>query len=71
MLKLLADLCKAQHISQADYFFAKLIADQQKSQNYTNIQQNLAILLAALCQHSLSKGNTCLFLDRDLESSKL
>ncbi|WP_439328389.1 exodeoxyribonuclease V subunit alpha [Lonepinella sp. BR2357] len=66
MLNLLFTLCQQQHISQADYYFAKLIADKQQGLGYSDTQQQLAILLAALCQHSLSQGNTCLFLDQDL-----
>ncbi|MGQ0286262.1 exodeoxyribonuclease V subunit alpha [Pasteurellaceae bacterium 22721_9_1] len=67
MLKLLEELCQQQRISRADYYFAKFIAEKQKGFDYPKETQDLAILLAALCQYSLSQGNTCLFLDKDLQ----
>ncbi|WP_386686539.1 exodeoxyribonuclease V subunit alpha [Lonepinella sp. MS14437] len=69
MLKLLFSLCQQQRISQADYYFAKLIADKQQGLGYSEQQQALAILVAGLCQYSLSQGNTCLFLDKDLANN--
>ena len=54
-------------ITQGDYYFAQLIADKQKIKAMPNPVQNLAILLAALCNWSYTQGNTCCVLDRFLE----
>ena len=67
MLSLLKSLQEQGVITQGDYYFAQLIADKQKDKGYTEPVQNLAILLAALCNWSYTQGNTCCVLDRFLE----
>ena len=52
MLSLLKSLQEQGVITQGDYYFAQLIADKQKDKGYTEPVQNLAILLAALCNWS-------------------
>ena len=67
MLSLLKSLQEQGVITQGDYYFAQLIADKQQDKGYTESVQNLAILLAALCNWSYTQGNTCCVLDRFLE----
>ena len=67
MLSLLKSLQEQGVITQGDYYFAQLIADKQKDKGYAEPVQNLAILLAALCNWSYTQGNTCCVLDRFLE----
>ena len=67
MLSLLKSLQEHGVITQGYYYFAQLIADKQKDKGYTEPVQNLAILLAALCNWSYTQGNTCCVLDRFLE----
>ena len=67
MLSLLKSLQEQGVITKGDYYFAQLIADKQKDKGYIEPVQNLAILLAALCNWSYTQGNTCCVLDRFLE----
>ncbi|MCK3657202.1 hypothetical protein A4G18_00320 [Pasteurellaceae bacterium Pebbles2] len=67
MLNLLFELSQQNRLSQADYFFAKFINEKQQGLDYDEQSQQLAVLAAALCQFSLSQGNTCLFLEQELE----
>ncbi|TCP91246.1 DNA helicase/exodeoxyribonuclease V alpha subunit [Cricetibacter osteomyelitidis] len=69
MLQILARLKDEQLISSGDFYFAKLIADKQQGENYSPTVQNLAILLAGLCNFSQQKGNSCLYLDDDCEKN--
>ncbi|MDO4626854.1 MAG: exodeoxyribonuclease V subunit alpha [Pasteurellaceae bacterium] len=64
MLNVLLQLKQQNVISNADYYFAKLIADKQTPFNYAKPVQDLAVLLAALCNHALQQGNSCLFLSQ-------
>ncbi|MDU8923943.1 exodeoxyribonuclease V subunit alpha [Pasteurellaceae bacterium LIM206] len=65
MLNILENLKNEKVISESEYYFARMIADKQ--QKAPELQRNLAILLAALCQYSHQQGNTCLFLDEQLQ----
>ncbi|EIJ71623.1 exodeoxyribonuclease V subunit alpha [Pasteurella bettyae] len=65
MLDILFQLKQNKIISQGDYYFAKMIADKQNASS--EVEKNLAILLAALCNYSHQQGNTCLFLDETLK----
>ncbi|MFD0965785.1 exodeoxyribonuclease V subunit alpha [Seminibacterium arietis] len=66
MLSILEQLEKQDIISQADYYFAKLIANKQEPFNYPDKIKNLAILLAALCNYNYQQGHTCLVLEKNL-----
>lgn len=68
MLATLKELKQHKVISEGDYYFAQLIADKQPDE-LSREQKNLAILLAALCSYSYQQGNTCLFLEKGLESN--
>lgn len=69
MLTLLYQLKQQQIISSSDYYFAKLIADKQQGAGYSETQQALAILLAALCSYSYQQGNSALILDFKTENN--
>ena len=56
MLSLLKSLQEQGVITQGDYYFAKLILINKKIKGYTEPVQNLAILLAALCNWSYTQG---------------
>ncbi|WP_040976369.1 exodeoxyribonuclease V subunit alpha [Necropsobacter massiliensis] len=66
MLAILSQLKQQALISAGDYYFAKLIADKQQPFAYPQEVQNLAILLAALCNFTYQQGHTCLLLDDSL-----
>ena len=66
MLNILARLKQEQVISEGDYYFARLIHEKQQPYDYPQTIQNLAVLLAALCNNSHQQGNTCLYLDPHL-----
>ncbi|UXN38020.1 exodeoxyribonuclease V subunit alpha [Avibacterium paragallinarum] len=66
MLSLLKELKQKSILSEGDYHFARLIAEKQQGQPYSPLQQNLAILLAALCHYSYQQGHSCLHLEADL-----
>lgn len=68
MLATLKELKQHKVISEGDYYFAQLIAGKQPDE-LSREQKNLAILLAALCSYSYQQGNTCLFLEKGLESN--
>ncbi|MDG2955632.1 exodeoxyribonuclease V subunit alpha [Bisgaard Taxon 10/6] len=67
MLNLLARLKALNVLTDADFYFAKLIDEKQQGMAYDAAQQALAVLLAALVHTAHLQGNTCLFLDQDLE----
>lgn len=67
MLNLLARLKALNVLTDADFYFAKLIDEKQQGMAYDAAQQALAVLLAALVHAAHLQGNTCLFLDQDLE----
>lgn len=69
MLNILAQLKQYQVISEGDYYFARLIHDKQQAYDYPPPVQQLAVLLAALCNHSHQQGNTCLYLDQALSQN--
>ncbi|PVX31901.1 DNA helicase/exodeoxyribonuclease V alpha subunit [Pasteurella langaaensis DSM 22999] len=66
MLNVLAQLRELNMITAADYYFAKLIADKTQGVSQDPTQQELVILLAALCHQSYLQGNSCLYLDNDV-----
>lgn len=63
MLNLLHDLKQDKIISELNYRFAKLINSKQQGLGYTEQQQQLAVLLAALVSYQTSQGHSCLRLD--------
>ena len=67
MLNILLKLQQHNIISSGDYYFAELIAEKQRPFNYPEPIQQLAVLLAALANYSYQQGNTCLYLDHNLE----
>ncbi|CAM3770692.1 exodeoxyribonuclease V subunit alpha [Avibacterium endocarditidis] len=66
MLGLMKELKEKGVFSEADYHFARLIAEKQQGKPYSLHQQNLAILLAALCNYSYLQGHSCLLLEENL-----
>lgn len=62
MLQLLAELKKNGIITPLNYHFARMIHEKQQPYGYTSLQQNLAVLLAALMSFHTQKGNSCLLL---------
>ncbi|MDH2924149.1 DNA helicase/exodeoxyribonuclease V alpha subunit [Nicoletella semolina] len=66
MLQLISELRNKQLIPELSYQFARLIDNKQKSYHYSALEQNLAILLAALCSFNVLQGNVCLRLDSAL-----
>ncbi|MFZ7156101.1 AAA family ATPase, partial [Avibacterium avium] len=66
MLGLIKELKEKGVFSEADYHFARLIAEKQQGKSYSLRQQNLAILLAVLCNHSYLQGHSCLLLEENL-----
>ncbi|URL05577.1 exodeoxyribonuclease V subunit alpha [Avibacterium sp. 21-595] len=68
MLSLIKALQEKGIFSQGDYHFARLIAEKQQGKGYSLCQQNLAILLAALCNYSYLQGHSCLVLEANLAS---
>ncbi|WP_373099971.1 MULTISPECIES: exodeoxyribonuclease V subunit alpha [Pasteurellaceae] len=66
MLALLHQLKQKALISAGDYYFARFIADKQQPFAYPPALQNLAVLLAALCNFNYQQGHTCLLLDDSL-----
>lgn len=67
MLSLLWQLKQQHIISQTDYYFAKLIDDKQQAMDYPEQVKHLAVLLAALCNHSYQLGHSCVVLSSQLE----
>ncbi len=63
MLEILKQLKDENLISDLNYHFAKLIDKKQQPYGYTETQQNLAILLAALLSFHSMKGNTAVRLE--------
>lgn len=66
MLNILWRLKQQNIISQSDYYFAKLIDDKQQAFTYGTVINNLAVLLAAFCNHAHQQGHSCIFLNRYL-----
>ncbi len=66
MLGILQQLLKENVLNMADFYFAQFIANKQ-SDSLPEPTKNLAILVAALASFSQQQGNTCLFLDEELE----
>lgn len=69
MLNLLARLKALNVLTTGDFYFAKMIDEKQQDMGYDAAQQALAVLLAALVHAAHLQGNTCLFLDSDLENN--
>lgn len=69
MLSLLHELKQLGVINAADFYFAKLIHEQQKAYDYPSRIQHLAVLLAALMNFHYRQGNTCMSLDEHLEQN--
>ncbi|ABR74547.1 exodeoxyribonuclease V subunit alpha [Actinobacillus succinogenes] len=67
MLNVLARLKALKVLTEADFYFAKLIDEKQQGMGYDETRQALAVLLAALVHAGYLQGNSCLFLDQDLE----
>ncbi|WP_109079361.1 exodeoxyribonuclease V subunit alpha [Aggregatibacter kilianii] len=67
MLTLLSQLKEKGIINAADYYFAELIHRKQQPYRYAPAVQNLAVLLAALCNFSYRQGNTCILLNQATE----
>ncbi len=58
MLTLLHTLKEQKIISEINYQFAKLIDRKQKGYNYSSLQQNLAVFLAALVSFNVMQGHS-------------
>ena len=67
MLALLSQLKKKGIINAADYYFAEFIHRKQQPFQYASSIQNLAVLMAALCNFSYRQGNTCILLNQSTE----
>ena len=67
MLTLLSQLKEKGIINAADYYFAEFIHRKQQPFNYAPSVQNLAVLMAALCNFNYRQGNTCLLLNQATE----
>ena len=67
MLALLSQLKEKGIINAADYYFAEFIHRKQQPFQYTPSIQNLAVLMAALCNFSYRQGNTCILLNHATE----
>ncbi|MDD7426350.1 MAG: exodeoxyribonuclease V subunit alpha, partial [[Actinobacillus] rossii] len=66
MLNILSKLRHLNVISAADYYFAKFIHDKQQNQYYSELEQDIVLLVAAVCHQSYLQGNTCIRLTEDL-----
>ncbi|MDD7569387.1 MAG: exodeoxyribonuclease V subunit alpha [[Actinobacillus] rossii] len=66
MLNILSKLRHLNVISAADYYFAKFIHDKQQNQYYSELEQDVVLLVAAVCHQSYLQGNTCIRLTEDL-----
>lgn len=58
MLTLLHTLKEQKIISEINYQFAKLIDRKQQGYNYSSLQRNLAVFLAALVSFNVMQGNS-------------
>ena len=58
MLALLHTLKEQKIISEVNYQFAKLIDRKQQGYNYSSLQQNLAVFLAALVSFNVMQGHS-------------
>ena len=67
MLTLLSQLKEKGMINAADYYFAEFIHRKQQPFDYAPSVQNLAVLMAALCNFHYRQGNTCLLLNQSTE----
>ncbi|KYK95251.1 exodeoxyribonuclease V subunit alpha [Aggregatibacter actinomycetemcomitans] len=67
MLALLSQLKEKGIINAADYYFAEFIHRKQQPFHYAPPIQNLAVLMAALCNFSYRQGNTCILLNHATE----
>ena len=67
MLALLSQLKEKGIIDAADYYFAEFIHRKQQPFQYSPSIQNLAVLMAALCNFSYRQGNTCIVLNQSTE----
>jgi len=67
MLALLSQLKEKGIINAADYYFAEFIHRKQQPFQYASSIQNLAVLMAALCNFSYRQGNTCILLNQSTE----
>ena len=67
MLTLLSQLKEKGRINTADYYFAEFIHRKQQPFDYAPSVQNLAVLMAALCNFNYRQGNTCLLLNQATE----
>lgn len=63
MLNLLLELKKENLISDLNYQFARLIDNKQQQYNYSQLERNLAVLLAALISYQIGQGHTALRLN--------
>lgn len=63
MRQLLEELKNANVISELNYQFAKFIDHKQQPYGYSEQQQNLAVLLAALVSFNVMQGHSCVVLD--------
>ncbi|MEG9545770.1 exodeoxyribonuclease V subunit alpha [Mannheimia sp. HC-2023] len=63
MLNLLFELKKENIISDLNYQFARLIDSKQQHYDYSPLQKNLAVLLAAWVSYQVAQGHTALRLD--------
>ncbi|WP_150539207.1 exodeoxyribonuclease V subunit alpha [Actinobacillus vicugnae] len=69
MLTLLKTLKTEKHISELNYQFAQMIATKQQAYHYSEQQQNLAILVAALLSFHVMQGHSALRLDSNAAQS--
>lgn len=65
MLNLLLELKNEKIISDLNYQFARLIDSKQQAYDYSPLQKNLAVLLAALVSFHVGQGHTALRLDTE------
>lgn len=68
MLALLEDLKAEKWLSELNFQFAKFIDRKQQPYHYTQTQQNLAILLAALLSYHMMQGHTAMHLETALKN---